>query len=72
MSKSDKQIHFYNPMFYMPMYEPRKSKRRLRFKFRTLPAARPWMRMSFRSKTTRFNPWVYNNNANIWKPLHNR
>lgn len=52
------------------MYEPRKAKRRLRFKLRTLPEARPWVRMNFRSQSKRFNPWVYNNQPYIWKPAH--
>ena len=62
----------YTPCFWAPMYEPRKHKRRLRFKLRERPSAKPWLRMSFRSKPSRFNPWVYNNKPYIWKPAHKR
>lgn len=62
----------YTPCFWAQMYEPRKLKRRLRFKLRERPSAKPWLRMTFRVKRTRFNPWVYNNKPYIWKPEHKR
>lgn len=62
----------YSPLFFVPMYEPRGRKVRIRRKFREHPSAKPWMRMSFRNKATRFNPWVYNAKPYVWKPAHKR
>ena len=68
----DNHYTFTPNLFFVPMYDARKPKRRYLRKFRDLPKPQAHLRMNFRSQKKRFNPWVFNSKPYVWKPMHKR